>query len=191
MKSIYFFCTKPWIYLTELPILFMLRIALIFNSQSDEIFKFYPLIIALSAAIIFIFVYFFRAISISYDEIRYHGLFSSHDSATIEENKTLIISIKPKFKLGFELYGDVGKEPLFDWMKAEEAEHRDVCIFRGKAIGGKKSALRVLKFFGVPACDLSECTEDSCLYEDGNIKVNCERKNENLEISVKFKTTIV
>ena len=191
MKSIYFFCTKPWIYLTELPVLFMLWVAMIFNGQSEEIFKFYPLIIALSAAVIFIFVYFFRVISISYDEIRYHGLFSSRDSATIEENKTLVISVKPKFRLGFELYGDIGKEPIFDWMKAENAEHRDICVFRGKAIGGKSSALRTLKFFCVSTDDLNKCLDDGYFYEDNAIRVNTERKNEILEIKIKFKTTII
>ncbi|MBQ9071188.1 MAG: hypothetical protein IJY23_07585 [Clostridia bacterium] len=190
MKSIYFFCTKPWVYLTELPVLFMLWVAMIFNGQSEEVFKFYPLIIVLSAAVIFIFVYFFRVISISIDEIRYHGLFSSRDSAFIDENKTLLISLKPRLRLGLELYGDAGDVPAFDWMKAEDVKHRDICLFRGKAIGGKRSAARILNFFSVPKEEIVKATNDGFFYEDDALLVKSERKNEVFQISIQFKTTL-
>ena len=93
MKNVYLFCTRIAVYLTELPVLILLWTAMRYNDRSEEIFKLYPLIVILSLAVIFILVYFFRLISVSRDEIRYLGIFSSRDSALITEGKTLVIKL--------------------------------------------------------------------------------------------------
>ena len=159
MKSIYLLSTKLWVYLTEIPVLILLWVAISYNSFSEDIFKYYPLIVFLCLAVIFIMVYFFRMISITNDEIRYHGIFSSKDSAFIKENRSLVLRLKPGRNIGIELYGDAGVEPPFDWMKAEDAIHRDVCLFRGRANGNEKTARRILKFFSLPEDKLEGATE--------------------------------
>ena len=191
MKSIYLLSTKLWVYLTEIPVLILLWVAISSNHLSNDIFKYYPLIIFLCLAVIFIMVYFFRMISISTDEIRYHGLFSSRDSAFIKENRTLVIKLKPNRNIGLELYGDAGVEPPFDWMKSEDAIHRDICLFRGRANGGAGTARRILRYFGVPEDKLEGIAEEGFYFEDDTVRVDAYRKNEISEIHLKFKVTVV
>ena len=191
MKSIYLLSTKLWVYLTEIPVLILLWVAISANSFSEDIFKYYPLIVFLCFAVIFIMVYFFRMISITNDEIRYHGIFSSKDSAFIKENRSLVLRLKPGRNIGIELYGDAGVEPPFDWMKAEDAIHRDVCLFRGRANGNEKTARRILKFFSLPEDKLEGATEEGFSYEDDAIRVDSCKKNDLIEITLKFKITIV
>lgn len=191
MKSIFLFCSKIWVYLTEIPLMIMLFIAIELNDESKDIFGYYPLIIFLSLAILFIAVYFFRVITVSTDEIKFHGLFSSRDREFIKKDRSLVISIKPHHTLRLELYGDAGEEPAFDWMRAEDVVHRDICLFRGNAVGGAKSALKILRYFGVSREAEAGYLGNGYFFEDQNVKVYTEIKNELTCLTVKFKTTIV
>ena len=191
MKSIYVLSTRLWVYLTEIPVLILLWISISSNHLSNDVLKYYPLIVFLSLAAIFIMVYFFSVISINSDEIRYHGLFSSKDSAFITEKKSLVMRIKPRRRIDLELYGDAGEEPAFDWMKAEDVLHRDICLFRGRANGSYGTVKRILKYFKLPETELANAFTDEFTYEDDAIRVNSCRKNEVLEITLSFKITIV
>ena len=191
MKSIYLFCSNPLVYLTELPVILMLFITIQYHDSSKDIFKFYPLEIFLSLAILFIAVYFFRVISISYDEIRIHGLFSSKDRAFIEENSTLVLTLFPGMKMRTELYGGLGDEPVFDWMKKEVEIQRDICYFRGKAMGGKGTAQRILRYFGLEAEDAALAMNDGYSGDFKLAKVDCAQKNEVFEIKIKIKETVI
>jgi len=146
MKRIFLFCTKYYLYLIELPLILLLILAIIFNGRADGLLKLYPLIITLSLAIIFIFLYFFRGIIIKYDEIKDVGLFSKRDRVVINKEKTLIITMLPHKKLRIELFGVDGKAAL-DWLKDEEP--KEIYLYRGKAIGGKNSAKKIMKFFDI------------------------------------------
>ena len=191
MKSVYFFSSRLWVYLTELPIFILLAVAIAYNGQSEETFRHYPLIVFLILAAAFIFVYFFRFISVSTDEIRYHGIFSSRDSALITEKKTLVLTLDKHRKMRLDLFGDAGEEPIFDWMKAEDVIHRDICIFRGKAIGGNGAALRLLKYFALDNDALDGCFEDGFSYGDERISISTSAEDKITKIEIKFKITIV
>ena len=189
MKSVFLFCTKPWIYLLELPVMIIFSIVVALNDQSTDLLKYYPLIIVLALFIIFFAVYFFRVISVSFDELRYHGLFSSKDQAFIKEKRTLVISLYPKHTLHLELYGDAAEEPAFEWMSAEDVMHREVCVFRGKAIGGKSTAKKLVEYFVSDSAE--NCLDDGYIFDDDCITVTTETKNEIKEIRIRFKITIV
>ncbi len=192
MKGIFLFCSRLRVYLTEIPVMIMLAITIFYNDQSTDLLKYYPLIVFLCLVIIFIAVYFFRLISITTDEVRYHGLFSSKDSAFITKDRTLKLSLHPRKSLRVELYGDAGKEPAFDWMKAEDVVHREICLFRGKAIGGRGSATKILKYFGVPSDILtSDAFEKGFTFEDETISVNAVSENDIPTVSISFKKTII
>ena len=191
MKSIYLFCAKPWVYLTEIPVLVIFWLATSLNHLSNHPLKFYPLIFVSGFFIIFIMVYFFRYISINNDEIRQHGLFSSKDSALISENKTLVINIRPRLNTKLELYTDAGEEPAFDWMKATDVIHRDICIFRGRIFGAKGSAKKILKYFTVPTDAINLILGADNTYENDAVKITSVTENENVKISIKFKITII
>ena len=191
MKNVYLFCTKIAVYLTELPVLILLWTAMRYNDRSEEVFKLYPLIFILSFAVIFILVYFFRMISVSRDEIRYLGIFSSRDSALITEGKTLVVKLLKHRKIRIELYDDAAREPAFEWMKAEDAVHRDVCVFRGKALGGSASAIDILALFSVPHDTAKRIAAGDAEYEDENLSVVSEKENGSTEFKIKFKTTLI
>ena len=191
MKSVYLFCTKLWVFLIELPIVAILWVALALNNESDLPFKFYPLIITSVLLILFIMLYFFRFISINNDEIRIHGIFAEKDSALITENKTLVVALHPRHKIKLELYGDPEQEPEFNWMKVENVLHREICIFRGKAIGGKGRAKRILEYFTVPSAEISKAFEDGFSFENEAVRVTSASANEVFNISIQFKITII
>ena len=191
MRSILLFCSNPLVYLTELPVIFMLFITIQYHDESADLFKFYPLEIFLCLAIIFIAVYFFRVISISTDEIRYHGLFSSKDRASIEKDTTLVLTLFPRGKIRTELYGGMGDEPVFDWMKKEDAMSRDICYFRGKAIGGKRTVRKILRYFELTEEEALAATEDGFFKDFKLVSVKTEQKNEVIEIKIRFNETVI
>ena len=191
MKNIYLFCTKLWVYSIELPVILLFWLAVSLNEYSDLAVKFYPLIIMSALLILFIMVYFFRFISINNDEIRSHGIFSSKDSALIAENKTLVISLHPRRVIKLTLFSDPDEEPEFNWMKSESSAHREICVFRGKAVGGKRSAKRILKYFTLPDDELGRAFDENYRYENDAVKITSSASNEVFNISIKFKITIV
>ena len=157
MRKKYLFCTRLRVYLIELPIIILFAIALYYNQYSDELTKLYPLLIFLALSMIYIFIYFFRAISISFEEIRYHGLYSSRDHAEINEGKEIIFTLLKKRRLRVELYGNDGRPPELSWIKDNENYTPvDIYLFRGKAIGGKRKLKSLLKYFGVAESDIDE-----------------------------------
>ncbi len=191
MKSVYLFCTKLWVYLTELPVLILLAVAISLNGKSEETLKFYPLIIFLILAAIFIFIYFFRMISLSTDEIKVIGLFSSKDSAFIKANETLEVSLHRFGNIRFVLFGDAAETPAFEWMKAEDVAHREICLFRGRALGRKNTAKKILDYFALENEKLEGFEKEGFFYEDERITVNTIRANEVLTFKIKFKITII
>ncbi len=191
MKNVYLFCTKPWVYLIELPVILIFWLALSLNEYSDLAVKFYPLMTVSALLILFIALFFFRFISINNDEIRSLGLFSSKDSALIAEKKTLVIALHPHRTVKLELYGDPDEEPEFNWMRSDNVAHREICVFRGKAVGGKKSAMRILEYFTFPTSELNAAFEEGYSFENDAIRVSSSAENEVFKIKIKFKITII
>ena len=156
MKKIFLFCTRLRMYWVLLPIAALLGACIAYNEHADNLLKFYPLIILSIAAIIFIFIYFFRVISVSYDEIRYIGLFTSRDSAMINEGKTIIVErVGRAKKFAISLFGNDGVVADLDWLKSTGDAPRDISLFRGKATGGDAAIRRLLLYFGASK-ELSE-----------------------------------
>ena len=190
-KSIYLFCTKLWIYVTELPALAIFTLAAIYNKHSEEPMGLYPLMIVSLAAAVIIFLYFLRFISINTDEIRYHGMFSSRDRDFIKADRTLIITLKPFGNMKLELYGDAGEIPPFDWMKPEDVQYRDVCYFSGIAVGGRRDVKRIAKYFTVPESELDAICNAGYEFSNDTVTVKTEDKNECTVVSIHFNKTII
>ena len=152
MKKTYLFCTKPGLFLTEIPPIILLIVSIYHNGKSEGLLKLYPLIIFSIIAIAVIFSYFFRFISISNEEIRMHGLFSSKDSALIDEKKILSITMLPRRRLRVTLVGNNGL-PAFNWAQGDNYTPIDIDLFREKAIGSSRAIKRVLRYFEVTGED--------------------------------------
>lgn len=192
MKYVFLFCTKLKVYWVELPILILLYFALIYNEKSEEVFKLYPLITALIIAAIFVMVYFFRAVTISTDEVRCHGIFSSRDKAFISEGRTLVIALHGKRKIKLELLGAPDEEPAFEWMKNETPASRATSLFRESAVGGKSTAERILKYFDVPEDDAKRAVCDESFSADYEyVSVKSLTNSEVHEVHIRFNKTII
>ena len=141
------------------------------------------------ATMVFIGIYFFRYITVSFDEVRYHGLFSSRDSAMINKDKTLIITMKPHYKLGIHLWGNDGRPPLYDALRGEGSI--DIYLFRGKTVGGRRTVRRVLRYFEIPEMDIAKIlTEEKHSVSTVDIDLTSEHLEDIREIRLKFKRTV-
>ena len=188
-KKLFFPCTILRPFLVAAPLVLVMAAAIRLNDAVDTLVKLYPLIIACGAGIIFTFIYFFRGITVSKDEVRYIGVFSSRDSAVINEGKTLILTLKAKNKVAIDLYGNNGVNAELDWLRGEAV--RDTYLFRGKAIGGVGAVCSVLRFFGLPDEHIDRLLESEELtleYEDYTVKIG--EANGERELRITFKKTL-
>ena len=186
MKKLYMLSTKLWVYLIELPLLLLLCIASQLNSITESLLKFYPLITVLIMGMFFIFIYFLRGASLSYEEIRTWGLFSTRDSALISKDKTLYITLRPRRKINLSLWGNDGT-PAFDWQTEEDLNQGLLRQFSCNVIGGKRRAKKILKFFTVEKEVLTALVQNEGEnYENDAVSVTTERKNELLRENESF-----
>ncbi len=175
-------------FLSEIPLALLLTISIIYNDSVKGLLRLWPLIIALCGLMIFIFLYFFRMISISYEEIRAIGVFSSKDSVSIEKDKTVVLTQRSKSRLKVELFG-VDEKPGFDWIKDEEP--REINLFNEKAVGGKGSIIRVLLFFGVTAEDAEAIFENEVFEKEYElVKVSSEIVNNERKVNIRLLQTV-
>ena len=180
------------VYWMEIPIIILFAIACRYNKLSEELTKLYPLIIFLGLAMIFIFVYFFRAISLSFEEVRYHGLYSSRDHAAITKDKELIITLGEKRRMKVELFGNDGAAPELDFIKNDSTYTPvDIYLFRGKAIGARRALLRILKFYGVSESDFAAILASENFSADYEyVTLKSKVSEDSTVVRLKFKETV-
>lgn len=192
MKHIYIFASRLLAFWVLIPMSVIMTLSLRYNEVSEHWLKLYPLIIFSIGAIVFTFIYLFRFISISYSEIKYIGRFTSRDSATINEGKTLVIEMLPKRKISIRLYGNEGYNPEIKWLTDENGEVSDICLFRGKAYGGESVAVRILCHFGVNSAEDIDAilNQDSFEKPYENVSICSLIENENRQIKIRFDKTV-
>ena len=149
MKSLFLFSTKVQYFLGEIPVIGLLIASILKNEDSKTALKLYPLIIGSAAAAIFIALYFFRAVTISYSEIKHIGLFSRREKAMINAGKTLIINEMKRGKIKVVLFGNNGLPPIYSDPETEEVKPVDIHLFDGKVLGKSYTAKRILRFFSL------------------------------------------
>ncbi len=192
MKTLFLLATRFRAFLIEIPPIILLILTLRFHNEATGLLGFYPLEIFLVLLMAFILVYFFRAITVSYDEIRIHGFFSSKDRVYFKKGQTLVLTLMPRDRVRFEVLGALGDEMVYSWLKKEETQNHDISHFRESAYGGRKTVIKVLKFFGVDAaCANNFDNQDGALFENDFICVTTETRNEVLLTKIKFKELLV
>ncbi len=190
MKKTYLFCTKPHFFLCEIPPIILLIVSIFYNNYSEGLLKLFPLIIFSCAAIVFIFLYFFRMIIISFEEIKCIGAFSSKDNAIINKNKTLILTLHRRNKMTVRLFGS-GGTPGFDWAQGEDYQPINIDLFRERAIGNLSSVKRILSYFEIPLEDiraLEAANEYEKEYE--NFVLSKSTAEDEITVSISFTNTI-
>ena len=149
MRSLFLFSTKIQYFLGELPVIGLLVASILKNEDSKSALKLYPLIIGSAAAAIFIALYFFRAVIISYSEVKHVGFFSPRERAMINEGKTLIITEMKRGKLKVVLFGNNGQPPIYPDPDAKSIEPVDIHLFDGRVLGRTATIKRILRFFSL------------------------------------------
>jgi hypothetical protein len=90
-----------------------------------------------------------------------------------------------------ELSGVDDQPPALDWAKSEDYENLEVNLFRDRAVGGKSTVKRTLKFFNVPSKDIAAAlTEESFSKSYELIDLSSEHHEDIREIKIKFTKTV-
>ena len=98
------------------------------------------------AVIAFAIMFFIRTVRISFEEVRVTGVFSDHEHMDMVLGRELILVKYPQNNLGIYVYGEDLSEESFWLLNEKPKEH---ILMRAKAIGGDKSILRTLMYFGL------------------------------------------
>jgi hypothetical protein len=190
MKSLILFCTKLRLFLTELPPLILLLLAIKFNDKQESVIKLYPLIILMGLVIIFIALYLFKIMVITNEQIKMIGLFSSREKVILAKDKTVSITVLKGGRVRIDVLELSSNPPVYAWIKSEGP--REIRLFSEKANGGLKVAKRIIKHFGVDA----KATElmlkdDEYEFEDNTFKLSVSKNEEGRkEIRLFFKETV-
>ena len=191
MKKLYLLSTRPWIYISEIPLAVLFTLAAVFNGQADGVWKLYPLLIALGGVMIFILAYFFKVLIISTDEVESFSLMRGGEVATLNKGKTLIIGRISRTRIGVSVYGNDGT-PDFDFIK-NDADYKPIDIFllRAKALGGTGAVKRIMKYFDIPEENAVELLAPGVSYDAAALSAVSE-KNESgfCDIRITFKKTL-
>lgn len=192
MKKLYFLCTKPWIYLSELPLVVLLVLAIIFNSSAEGVWKLYPLIVTLIIGIIFILVYFFKILILSTDEVEVFSVFTERDNSTLNRGKTLIIGRISPSRIKICVFGNDGKPPEFDFIpEGDDYTPIDIFLLRSKVLGGAMTLVRIMKYFDIPDTEAKKLVGGESAYEDDILRaVSTATADGYGEIKITFKKTI-
>ena len=189
-KKLYFPCVVLRPILISIPLALLLAAAIALNNAVDTLLKLYPLIIFSILAIIFTFVYFFRVVSLSKEEIKVIGPFSSKDCSIINEGKTLIITRRRGNRISIDLFGNNGVNADLDWLKNEQTV-RDIYLFKSKVVGGTNSIIRILRYLGINETDAAEiAASDEYAKEYADYTVSVSSPEEMKEIKIKFTNTL-
>lgn len=190
MKKLFFLSTRLGIYWIEIPPIVLLIPTVIYNDSVKTVFKLYPLMFALSVLIVFFALYFFKAVSISFEEIRSISLFSSRDKATIKEDRALVITLLKKKRIKVELFGknDDG-EQSYAWLRNEEPS--EINLFRAKINGGARQVKKILRYFKTDEDKIDEIIKnDDARFSSDEIDVSSKLKDGFREIKIHFKKTV-
>ena len=158
MKKTYIYATPFWLYLTELPIIFVLTLAIIHNSSAEGMAKLYPLISLCVLALVFVNLYLFRMVRISMAEVRDIGRFSPRDNGRLAAGSSIRIIPTRHGRVKIQVYGDAGL-PELDWMRDQTTDPGVICMYRGRAEGGNRAVKKILRYFHIPPEEIKKIIE--------------------------------
>ena len=189
IKSLFLFCTKPWLYLSEIPPIILLILAISHNDASDAVGGLIPLILLMIFFIGFFFVFLFRAVIIRTDEIRKIGVFTDRDKVTVKKDMTLVLTLLRRGRIRIELFGTNDSTPVYPWL-ANSPTH-ELCMFRAKVNGKKRTAKKILLYYSVDSDYLDKIfSENDFECELPDVKINASNSEDGRKIEIRFLKTI-
>lgn len=149
IKSLYFLSSRLWYFLTEIPLVLLLAVTLHHHDSSQDLLKFYPLEILTVAAMVAVFLFFFRTVTVRMDEVRRFSSFGERDGHTIEEGEELVLLFDNKGYLQLTVEGE-DVPPDFAWCQSEK---RRRVLFRARITFPRISASAILSLYGFRDCE--------------------------------------
>lgn len=189
-KHLYFPRTVLRPILISIPPAIALIASIILNDLVKAPGGLYPLIVFSSLLILFTFVFFFRVVLLSKEEIKMIGPFSSKDSSVINEGKTLIITRRSAGRISLDLYGNNGVNADLDWLR-DVHTIRDIYLFKSNVVGGAGAIKSILLFFGISKEDADSLVSAREAYKEyPDYTVSVSSPDEKQELRIKFTNTI-
>ena len=189
-KSLYFPRTILRPIFISIPAIIVLIASIVLNHLVNSPVRLYPLMIFSGLTVAFTFVYFFRVVVLTTEEIKMIGPFSSKDSSIINEGKTLIITRRSVGRISIDLYGNNGVNADLDWLRNERTI-RDIYLFKSKVVGGTNAVKRILLFFGISEIDANELLSTNEAYKEyPEYTVSVSSVEGKQEIRIRFTITI-
>ena len=155
MKRISFFSTPFYMYLTEVPFVIILVLAIIYNPYAEGMAQLYPLMAAMVAAIIFSNIFLYRAVSISRCRVRDVGRFSRRDFTTLSAGNSIRLVPMEQNRVRVYVYAEAGL-PELDWMRDQTTNPDEICTYRGRTQGGLCTVADTLSYFEVPTDEVEK-----------------------------------
>ena len=190
MKSVFLFSTKMRFFISEIPLIALYVIAVMRNSASTAALKLYPLQIGSLILIAFIALYFYRGIRITNAEIAHVGRFSPRYKAIINKDKTLILTLKSRGKMKVVLFGNNGLPPIYSGEGEDADKPVDIELFTGYTLGREKTAVKILKYFGVSEELAKELTTSDKAASVGYTELSSSVVGGEREIRILFTKTV-
>lgn len=189
MKSLFLFCTKPWLYLSEIPPITLLVLAIAYNDVSDAVGALIPLILLMIFFIVFFFVFLFRAVIIKPDEIRKIGAFTDRDKVIVKKDMTLVLTLLRRGRIRIELFGTNDSTPVYPWL-ANSPTH-ELCTFRARVNGKKRVAKKILSYYSVETEHFDEIfSANDFERELSDVKISASTSEDGRKIGIRFLKTI-
>ena len=108
----------------------------------------------------------------------------------IDEGKTLILKEMGRGRVKITLFGNDGVLPGFSWAESTGEAPRDISLFRGKTIGGRRSIIRIMKYFGVASEDFGAVFSGSFERDYALVTVTSELRDNLCEIKIRINKTV-
>ena len=129
-------------------------------------------------------------ITITHEEIKAVGLFSSKESVVINKDKTLVMTLSKRNKMVIRLRGNSGT-PAFSWAKPIDYKSQEIDLFREKAVGNARTIKKVLSYFEVPTEDINSLTNQHEFRKNYDSFIVSKSKEDNqITVSIKITNTI-
>jgi hypothetical protein len=189
IKSLFLFCTKPWFYLSEIPPIILLVLAIMYNDDSEELVGLVPLILLMIFFIVFFFLFLFRAVIIKSDEIRKIGVFTDKDKVIIKKDMTLSLTLLKHRRIKIELFGTNDSTPVYPWLL--NSPTHELCMFRSNVVGAKGTVKKILRYFSLEEMLFEELFGNTPFKKElSDLSLSTEDTDDGRKINIKFLKTI-
>lgn len=190
MKKVFLYSWKVGFFIIEFFLISFLSLIIFVDSTAKERLLI-PLSCLVSLLVIFVAVYFFKGISISYSKVNCVGIFSTRYSAILKDERTLTFTLLGFKIMRVEVFGyNTDGDASYPWLK--EDAPTVINLFRADTTGNKKTVKKLLTYFEADESAIDAIlANDECTVECEKITVSSSKNALDQNVySIYFKETL-